>query len=106
MPLPKRTKKKTVRAAPRTRRGDKLSAPKWEGWEEWDGQKFHRFKGASREFYYQNYKPADLFPHTFKWMESNGYTKEDIKHAKAANCPIIVAINKSEKPEALSLIHI
>lgn len=84
MPLPKRTKKRTVRAAPRTRRGDKLSAPKWEGWEEWDGQKFHRFKGASREFYYQNYKPADLFPHTFKWMESNGYTKQQIKFAKAS----------------------
>jgi len=84
MALPKRTKKKVVRGAPRVRRGDKLKAPSWEGWEEWDGQKFHRFKGASREFYYQNYKPADLYPHTYKWMADNGYTKEQIKHAKAA----------------------
>ncbi len=84
MALPKRTKKKPTRGAPRIRRGDKLQGPKWDGWEEWDGQKFHRHKGASREFYYQNYKPVDLFPHTYKWMESNGYTKEQIKHAKAA----------------------
>jgi len=82
--ITKRTKRKPVRGAPRIRRGDKLSAPKWEGWEEWDGQKFHRFKGASREFYYQNYKPADLFPHTYTWMAQNDYTKEQIRHAKAA----------------------
>ena len=84
MAITKRTKRKPVRGAPRIRRGDKLSAPKWEGWEEWDGQKFHRFKGASREFYYQNYKPADLFPHTYTWMAQNDYTKEQIRHAKAA----------------------
>ena len=84
MALPKTRKKKVVRGAPRLRRGDKLQGPKWDGWEEWDGQKFHRHKGASREFYYQNYKPADLFPHTYKWMADNGYTKEQIRCAKAA----------------------
>ena len=84
MAIPKKTKKKTVRGAPRIRRGDKLQAPKWEGWEEWDGQRFHRFKSASKEFYYQNYKPVDLYPHTYKWMADNGYTKEQIKQAKAA----------------------
>jgi len=84
MALPKRTKKKVARGAPRVRRGDKLTAPSWEGWEEWDGHKFHRHKDASRAFYYENYKPVDLFPHTYKWMESNGYSKEQIKHAKAA----------------------
>jgi len=82
--IPRKTRKKVVRGAPRVRRGDKLSAPKWEGWEEWTGEHFHRFKGASREFYYQNYKPADLYPHTYKWMSDNGYTKEQIKQAKAA----------------------
>ena len=84
MALPKGRKKKTVRGAPRVRRGDKLQAPKWDGWEEWDGQKFHRFRDASRAFYYDNYKAVDLFPHTYKWMAQNGYTKEQIKHAKAA----------------------
>lgn len=84
MALPKRTKKKVARGAPRVRRGDKLKAPSWEGWEDWDGQQFHRHKETSRAFYYENYKPADLFPHTYKWMETAGYTKEQIKHAKAA----------------------
>lgn len=83
MALP-RAKKKAPRAAPRVKRGNKLTAPSWEGWEEWEGQKFHRFRDASRAFYYENYKPADLYPHTFKWMADNGYSKEQIKHAKAA----------------------
>lgn len=84
MALPKAKKKKVVRGAPRVRRGNKLTAPSWEGWQDWDGQKFHRFKEASRAFYYENYKPADLFPHTYKWMAENGYTKEQVKQAKAA----------------------
>ena len=61
MALPKRTKKKTVRAAPRIKRGGKLADPSWDGWEEWDGQRYHRFASATREFYYQNFKPADLY---------------------------------------------
>ena len=63
MALPKRTKKKTVPPVSWVRRGDKLTAPSWEGWEEWSGQEFHRHRDKSREFYYQNYKPVDLFPH-------------------------------------------
>jgi len=82
--IPKKTKKKAVRGAPRIRRGDKMQAPKWEGWEEWTGEQFHRHRDTSRSFYYDNYKPADLYPHTFKWMAQNGYTKEQIKHCKAA----------------------
>tara|TARA_B100001057_G_scaffold405734_1_gene418810 strand:- start:3926 stop:5218 length:1293 start_codon:yes stop_codon:yes gene_type:complete len=84
MALPKRTKKKTVRAAPRIKRGGKLADPSWEGWQEWDGKKYHRFAQATREFYYQNFKPADLFPFAWQWMEKNGYTKDQIKKAKAA----------------------
>ena len=84
MALPKRTRKKTVRATARVRRGDKLQAPAWEGWEEWSGEHYHRHRDRSRDFYYQNYKPVDLYPHTWKWMASNDYTKDDIKHAKAA----------------------
>lgn len=84
MALPKRTKKKVARGAPRVRRGDKLKAPSWEGWEEWDGQSYHRHRDTSRSFYYENYKATDLYPHTFKWMKENGYTAEQIKHCKAA----------------------
>ena len=84
MALPKRTKKKVVRGAPRVRRGDKLKAPSWDGWEEWSGEQFHRFRDASRAFYYENYKAADLYPHTYKWMKENEYTAEQIRQAKAA----------------------
>ena len=84
MALPK-AKKKTVRAAPRVKRGGKLAAPGWEGWESWDGEKIHRHREVCRQFYYENYKPADLHTFTYKWMTETGeYTKEQIKHAKAA----------------------
>lgn len=84
MALPKAKKKKVVRGAPRVRRGDKLQAPSWDGWQDWDGQAIHRHREHSRAFYYENYKPADLFPHVYKWMGENDYTKEQIKNAKAA----------------------
>ncbi len=80
----KLTKRKKSRATPHIKRGDKLQAPKWEGWEEWTGEEFHRHKDRSRDFYYQNYKAADLYPHTYKWMSQNGYSKDDITKIKAA----------------------
>lgn len=80
----KLTKRKKSRATPHIKRGDKLQAPKWEGWEEWTGEEFHRHKDRSRDFYYQNYKAADLYPHTYKWMAQNGYSKDEITKIKAA----------------------
>ena len=77
-------KRKPVRGAPRIRRGGKLADPSWEGWEEWSGEKYHRFAQATRDFYYQNFKPADLYPFVWTWMAQNGYNKEQIKQAKAA----------------------
>ena len=81
MGLAKR-KKKVVRSAPR--RGAKLESPKWDGWEQLSGQEFHRKSQAAREFYYQNYKPSDLYPYVFIWMEKNDYSKDDLKYAKQA----------------------
>ena len=84
MAMPK-TKRKAPRAAPRIKRGAKLAAPGWDGWEEWTGQQVHRHREYVRSFYYENFKPADLYPAIYKWMEKSGeYTKEQIKHAKAA----------------------
>jgi len=84
MALPK-AKKKAPRAAPRVKRGGKLASPGWEGWEEWSGEQLHRHREVCRQFYYDNFKPADLHAFTFKWMTQSGdYTKEQIKHAKAA----------------------
>jgi hypothetical protein len=84
MALPK-TKKKAPRSAPRVKRGGKLASPGWEGWESWDGQTIHRHREVCRSFYYENFKPADLYAFIFQWMSQSGeYTKEQIKHAKAA----------------------
>jgi len=82
--IAKKPKKKVVRGAPRIRRGAKISEPSWEGWENWSGAEYHRMRQGATSFYYQNYKPADLYPAVFIWMKENGYTAEEIKHAKAA----------------------
>lgn len=85
MALPKTTRKKKTRAAPRVKRGGKLASPGWEGWENWTGQEIHRHRDVCRQFYYENFKPADLYEFIFQWMTKSGeYTKEQIKQAKAA----------------------
>jgi hypothetical protein len=80
-----KVKKKAPRAAPRVKRGGKLASPGWEGWEEWTGEQIHRHREFCRSFYYENFKPADLYAFIFQWMTKSGeYTKEQIKQAKAA----------------------
>ena len=83
MALPK-TKRKKPRAAPRLQRGAKLKEPSWEGWEEWTGEQIHRFRRHTHDWYYEHFKPADLYSYVPKWMEDNGYDKEKIKAVKAA----------------------
>ena len=84
MAIPK-TKRKAPRAAPRVKRGGKLASPGWEGWEEWTGEQIHRHREVCRSFYYENFKPADLYAFIFQWMAKSGdYTKQQIAHAKAA----------------------
>jgi len=82
--IPKKTRKKVVRGAPRIKRGNKLTEPSWEGWEEWTGEQYHRAAQSARAWYYENYKPVDLYPAVWKYMEQNDYTKEQLKQAKAA----------------------
>ena len=80
-----KVKKKAPRAAPRIKRGGKIASPGWEGWEEWTGEQIHRHREICRAFYYENFKPADLYQGVFKWMETSGeYSKQQIKQAKAA----------------------
>jgi len=77
--------KKKVRAAPQVKRGAKISEPSWEGCLDWSGETYHTFRRNTSMFYYQNYKPADLYPSIFKWMEEIGeYSAEDITSAKAS----------------------
>ena len=78
------TKKKAPRGAPRLKRGNKLTEPSWEGWEEWTGEQYHRANQHARAWYYENYKPADLYPAVEAWMTQNGYTKEQVQQVKAA----------------------
>ena len=84
MALPKTTKRKKPRAAPRIQRGAKLKEPSWEGWEEWTGEQLHKFRRSTHSWYYEHFKPADLYGNVPVWMEANGYTKEDIQNVKAA----------------------
>ena len=82
--ITKKPKKKVVRGAPRIKRGSKLTEPSWEGCEEWSGPTYHKYRQVTHAWYYENYKAADLWPAVFVWMLDNGYTKEQIKQAKAA----------------------
>ena len=83
--LTKKPKKKLVRGTPRVKRGAKISEPSWEGCLEMSGENYHKYRRDSSSFYYQNYKPADLYPSIFKWMEEiGGYSEEDVASAKNA----------------------
>jgi hypothetical protein len=77
--------KKKARAAVHVKRGAKISEPSWDGCLDWAGEVYHTFRRNTSMFYYQNYKPADLYPGMFKWMEEIGeYSAEDITSAKNA----------------------
>lgn len=73
--------RKKVKAAPR-RRGGKLMGPSWDDWEKLTPDAFGRLQRIAVDFYYQEYKPADLIPYFFEWMKNNGYTKDQIANAK------------------------
>ena len=74
--------RKKARATPQTRRGAKLKAPEWTGWEEMPGDEYARFRQGTHRWYYDNFQPADLMPAVWSWMETNGYGKEDIPNAR------------------------
>ena len=82
--IAKKPKKKVVRGAPRIKRGSKLAEPSWEGWEEWTGEQLHRFRRHTHSWYYEHFKPADLYGNVPVWMEANGYSKEDAEAVKNA----------------------
>ena len=83
MALPK-TKRKKPRAAPRIQRGAKLQEPNWDGWEDWTGEQIHKHRRHTHSWYYEHFKPADLYAFVPDWMADNDYSKDDIKALKAA----------------------
>ena len=77
-------KKTKAQLAPR-RRGGKLAGPSFEGWEKLTPQAFGKLQRAAADFYYQEYKPADIIPYFFTWMSQNGYDKKQVAAAKKGN---------------------
>ena len=81
--MPK-TKKKAPRAAPRLKRGGKLAEPKWDDLEKMTGAKIHAYRRFVHSWYYENFKPAELYAFVAEWMTKEEYSKEDVKAVKAA----------------------
>ena len=81
--MPK-TKKKAPRAAPRLKRGGKLAEPKWDDLEKMTGAKIHAHRRFVHSWYYENFKPAELYAFVAEWMTKEEYSKEDVKAVKAA----------------------
>lgn len=74
-------KKTKAQLAPR-RRGGKLAGPSFDNWEHLAPQAFGKLQRAAHDFYYQEYKPADIVPYFYVWMKSNGYDAKQIAAAK------------------------
>ena len=83
MALPK-TKRKKPRAAPRLQRGAKLKEPSWEDLEKMTGEDVHKHRRNTHAWYYEHFKPADLYAYVPKWMEDNDYSKEEVAAVKGA----------------------
>lgn len=77
--------RKTAKGQQRFRKSAKLEEPTWEGYEKLSGAEFHRKRQGTHQWYYNNYKTTDLMADVWKWMEANGYTKDEIKKAKTVN---------------------
>lgn len=89
----KTPRKKKVRLSPTIKRGNKIVGPNFEGWESWSGEQYQKFQRNARDWYYENYKLADLLPDVWAWMKENKYNAEQIKHAKAGDVSIVTAIS-------------
>lgn len=85
--------KKKVTTTPHRRNG-KLQGPSFDNWENLSSQDFHKLRRAASDFYYQNYKPVDLYPYLWRWMKENGYDKNQVaavKNAKLTPIPAVYA---------------
>jgi len=85
MGLLKSTKRKKPRASVYRTPKSKLQEPKWDGWEEWSGEQFHRASSSANSWYYEHYNSSELQEHIWPWMLANGYDKQDIRKAKAGS---------------------
>lgn len=77
-------KKTKAQLSPRRKNG-KVAGPSFDNWEKLTGVEFGKLQRAAVDFYYQEYKPADILPYFFIWMKNNGYTANQIAAAKKGN---------------------
>ena len=84
-------KKTKAQLAPR-RRGGKLAGPSFDDWERLTPEAFHKLRHTSTRFYYEEYKPVDLYPFLYTWMKDNEYSKADIASVKKAKLTPTTAI--------------
>ena len=85
MALLKGIKRKKARRPSSRIRANELKDPTWEGSNEWDGKKMHYALMSATNYYYRNYKAAVLQGYAYDWMLENGYSKYDVKCAKASS---------------------
>ena len=86
------TKLKQASIAIRVNKGRDMS-PKWDGAEEWDGEKFTRHFHSAMGWYRLEKTNKELKPKVIDWMALNGYDKEDIrefKKTKDSRCSLTV----------------
>ena len=72
---------------------DRDMSPKWDGSEDWDGDKFTRHFHTAMGWYRLEKSNKDLKPKVIDWMALNGYDKEDIrefKKTKDSRCSLTV----------------
>jgi len=58
------------------------TSPQWIGCEDWDTSRFLKFFKESMDYYRMEKTAKDLKPEVIRWMEHNGYTKDQIKSLK------------------------
>ena len=58
--------------------------PVWDDWQSWPVSKFHNERTRALHFYNYYSNAKELKPAVIEWMESHGYTKEQIRAVKNA----------------------
>lgn len=74
-----------------TSKAPKDTSPRWDGCENWTADQFMANFRRAMEFYRLEHSGRELKPAIIKWMQSNGYTKDEIstfKKTKDTRCTI------------------
>ncbi len=75
------TKLKKASIAIRQNKNKDLS-PRWDGSDEWDGEKFTRHFRVAMEYYRLEFSAKDLKPKVIEWMKTQGWNSDSIAEFK------------------------